>query len=225
MFRISPHVTIKATGNDNNRTSCSEPLRKEKMMSKISISPTNDYCPQTLFLYGTYDDEGKADFGLFCWFSYIWDGELGVMACIGGEKLTKENIHKRKVFSANLVTESLLPLADYLGNTDGHSPAKMNLDLDIEKGHVLPVPVLAASPVSFELEVKQFIPLHDGEVLLCGIRNVLQDDSLVNGAGGSPEKLAAAAPVRTTCIRYLVWNGGNLGAWGEPGADFPGRRP
>ena len=59
MFRISPHVTIKATGNDNNRTSCSEPLRKEKMMSKISISPTNDYCPQTLFLYGTYDDEGN----------------------------------------------------------------------------------------------------------------------------------------------------------------------
>ena len=194
-------------------------------MSKISKAPTNDYCPQTLFLYGTYDDEGRADFGLFCWFSYIWDGELGVMACIGGEKLTKENIHKRKVFSANLVTESLLPLADYLGNTDGHSPAKMNLDLEIEKGHVLPVPVLAASPVSFELEVKQFIPLHDGEVLLCGIRNVLQDDSLVNGAGGSPEKLAAAAPVRTTCNRYFGWNGGNLGAWGEPGADFPGRRP
>ena len=58
-------------------------------MSKISIAPTNDYCPQTLFLYGTYDENGKADFGLFCWFSYVWDGELGVMACIGGNKLTK----------------------------------------------------------------------------------------------------------------------------------------
>ncbi len=46
-------------------------------MSKTSINPTNDFCPQTLFLYGTYDDEGRPDFGLFCWFSYVWDGELG----------------------------------------------------------------------------------------------------------------------------------------------------
>ena len=41
------------------------------------------------------------------------------MACIGGSKLTKENIHKRKVFSANLVTEDLLPLADYRRSSGG----------------------------------------------------------------------------------------------------------
>ena len=123
-------------------------------MSKISLSPTNDYCPQTLFLYGTYDENGKADFGLFCWFSYTWDTQLGVMACIGGSKLTKDNIHRQKVFSANLVTEEMLPLADYLGCTDGHNPEKMNLDIEIEKGSVLPVPVLAISPVVLELEVK-----------------------------------------------------------------------
>ena len=163
-------------------------------MSKISIKPTNDFCPQTLFLYGTYDDEGRADFGLFCWLSYIWDGELGVMACIGGEKLTKENIHKQKVFSACLVTESLLPLADYFGNTDGHSAEKMNIDLEIEKGRVLPVPVLTASPVSFELEVKQFIPLEDGEVMMCKIRNVLQDE-LMYGRGIVDDKGPACAGV------------------------------
>ncbi len=186
-------------------------------MGKISKNPTNDYCPQTLFLYGTYDEEGRADFGLFCWFSYIWDTELGVMACIGGEKLTRENIHRQKVFSANLVTEELLPLADYFGNTNGHDPEKMNLNLAIENGNVLPVPILAASPVAFELEVKYFIPLGDGEVMLCKIRNVLQEETLVDGAGGSPEKLAAIAPVRTTCNRYFGWKGNDLGAWGEPG--------
>ena len=185
-------------------------------MSKTSIAPTNDFCPQTLFLYGTYDDNGRTDFGLFCWFSYIWDSELGVMACIGGNKLTKENIHKRKVFSANLVTEKLLPLADYLGNTAGHSPEKTKLDIETEEGRVLPVPVLKASPVSYELEVKQFIPLHDGEVMLCTIRNVLQDDLLAKGEGSSPEKLNAIAPVHTTCRRYFSWDGKDLGAWGEP---------
>ena len=189
-------------------------------MSKTSMKPTNDFCPQTLFLYGTYDDEGRADFGLFCWFSYIWDGELGVMACIGGNKLTRENIHKRKVFSANLVTEKLLPLADYLGNTAGHSPEKMKLNLETEEGKILPVPVLTASPVNFELEVKQFIPLQDGEVMLCAIRNVLQDDLLAKGEGASPEKLNAIAPVHTTCQRYFSWNGKSLGAWGGPMSDI-----
>ena len=185
-------------------------------MSKTSLKPTNDFCPQTLFLYGTYDDEGKPNFGLFCWFSYTWDGELGVMACIGGSKLTKENIHKRKVFSANLVTEDLLPLADYLGNTAGHSPEKQKLDIKTEEGRVLPVPVLTASPVNYELEVTQFIPLHDGEVMLCRIRNILQDDLLAKGTGSAAEKLAAIAPVHTTCQTYFSWSGTALGAWGEP---------
>lgn len=190
-------------------------------MSKISMTPTNDFCPQTLFLYGTYDDAGKADFGLFCWFSYIWDKEMGVMACIGGNKLTKENIHRCKVFSANLVTESLLPLADYLGNTDGHNPDKMRPVMDIEKGSVLDVPVLTASPVVFELEVKQFIPLNDGEVMLCTIRNVLQDELLAKGTDTDTDKLKTIAPVRTTCTRYFGWNGADLGAWGEPMSKLP----
>ena len=143
-------------------------------MKKISLKPNNDYCPQTLFLYGTYDENGKPDFGLFkpdfglfCWFSYTWEKELGVMACIGGSKRTKDNIHKSRVFSANLVTEKILPMADYMGVVDGNKPEKMEgLDLEIEKGQVLPVPVLMDSPVTFELEVKEFLPMQDGEVML-----------------------------------------------------------
>ena len=186
-------------------------------MKKISLKPTNDYCPQTLFLYGTYDENGKPDFGLFCWFSYTWEKELGVMACIGGSKRTKDNIHKNKVFSANLVTEKLLPLADYMGIVDGNKPEKMEgLDLGIEKGQVLPVPVLMDSPVTFELEVKQFLPMGDGEVMLCAIRNVLQDETLADKAKTSTEKLAEIAPVQTTCSRYFSWKGENLDAWGEP---------
>ena len=186
-------------------------------MTKISLQPTNDYCPQTLFLYGTSNEDGQADFGLFCWFSYTWEKELGVMACIGGSKRTKDNIHRTKVFSANLVTEKLLPLADYLGCTDGNDPEKMKgLNLETEKGRLLDVPVLTASPVAFELEVKQFIPMGDGEVMLCAIRNVLQDETLAGKEKTSTEKLAELAPVQTTCSRYFSWKGDDLEAWGEP---------
>ena len=189
-------------------------------MTKRSLQPTNDFCPQTLFLYGTYDGEGKPDLGLFCWFSYIWDGELGVMACIGGEKRTKDNIHRTKIFSANLVTRALLPMADYLGNTDGNSPDKMAIGAQLEEGRKLHVPVLSASPVSYELEVKQFLPLHDGEVMLCKIHNILQDEILTDADRTVEERLAAIAPVHATCSRYYSWNGEDLGAWGEPMRDF-----
>lgn len=37
---------------------------------------------------------------------------MGVMACICGDKLTKDKIRDTKVFSANLVSEQMLPFAD-----------------------------------------------------------------------------------------------------------------
>ena len=184
-------------------------------MGKISLSPNNDYCPQTLFLYGTYDQQKKADFGLFCWFSYFWDKEMGVMCCIGGNKTTLENIRRDKVFSANIVTENLLAEADYLGCVSGTNPNKMDINLEIGKGAVLDVPILDNSPVIFELEVTDFIEKDDGTVMLCKIRNVLQDESLSSDESVA-EKLLKIRPVKTTAQTYLSYEGKNLGGWGEP---------
>lgn len=186
-------------------------------MSKISIKPNNDFCPQTLFLYGTYDENGKPDFGLFCWFSYMWDeDELGVMCSIGGKKLTMDNIKRDKVFSACLVTEEMLPQADYLGCVSGYKEEKMKIDLDMGKGAVLNVPTLNNSPVIFELEVKQFIPMDGSEVMLCKIKNVLQDESLSSKDESDADKLARIAPVKATCGKYFGNAGDFLGNWGEP---------
>lgn len=76
-------------------------------MDKVNLPISNDYCPQTLFCYGTFREDGQPDFGLFCWLSYCWLDKLGVMAAIGGPKLTLDRIHATRVFSANLVTEEL----------------------------------------------------------------------------------------------------------------------
>ena len=184
---------------------------------KKSLKPTNDFCPQTLFLYGTYDENGDPDFALFCWFSYIWDSELGVMCCIGGEKMTKDNIHRNKVFSASLVTEEILAIADHLGNSSGYDPEKKKTAVKIGQGQVLPVPIVEQSPVVYELEVKQFLPLDDGEVMLCKIHNVLQEEILTSEDLTAEQKLARIAPVKTTCSRYFSYRGEDLGAWGEPG--------
>ena len=185
-------------------------------MKKLSVPISNDFCPQTLFLYGTYTSEGKANFGLFCWFSYCYDKGLGVMAAIGGEKLTRDRIRETKVFSANLVTQKLLPLADHLGNTEGYGGKKAALDLSVEKGRVLDVPTLKNSPVTFELEAVNSMETDGGEVFLCRIRNVLMDESLLDGQKSLEERIRGIAPIRTTCKTYFGWNGQSLGTWGAP---------
>ena len=159
------------------------------MSEKISMPVSNDFCPQTLFCYGTYCDDGRPDFGLFCWFSYLWDGELGVMMCIGEDKQTRDNIRKNRCFSANLVTEKLLPLADYL--------------------------VLCDSPVVFELEAVRSIMMDEGEVFFCKIRNLLMDKALTDQSVSLEKRIGSIAPVSTTCETYFSWDGRALGGWGE----------
>lgn len=185
-------------------------------MEKISFGPHNNFCPQTLFLYGTYKEDGTPNFGLFCWFSYCWDGELGVMACIGGEKLTKDRIKTNKVFSANLVSESMLQLADYLGNTEGYTNGKMNIPIEVERGAVLDVPVLKNSPWVFELEVKHSIPLDGSEVFLCKIRNTLVAKDLIDKSISADDRLRMAAPVMWIGEgQYYTHNYKTLGKTGD----------
>jgi len=187
-------------------------------MEKVSTGPSNQACPQALFLYGTYKEDGAPNFGLFCWFSYCWDTDLGVMCCIGGDKLTKDRIRAGKIFSANLVTEPLLPLADYLGNTEGYTPGKMDIPIDVERGAVLNVPVLKDSPWVFELEVSQTIPLDDSEVYLCKIRNVLADKELMDESKSVEERLRQAAPVvwvSSGVGKYFKFNPESVGSTGD----------
>lgn len=189
-------------------------------MSKVSVPVTNDLCPQTLYVYGTYNDDGKPDFGLFCWFSFCWFDDLGVMCAIGGRKRTQDNILRSRVFSANLVVEKNLPLADYFGTADGRDPDKMDIDFAWEKGSVLDVPVLSSSPFVFELEVDRVISTNDEEcdiVLLCRIRNVLKDAELTDASLPSESLLEKVGAVSTTgTYDYWAWDGRHLGKWHEP---------
>ena len=193
-------------------------------MAKIKGEISNDFCPQSLFLYGTKKEDGTPNFGLFCWFSYTWiedeDGDgLGVMACIGEDKLTKDLIRKNGVFSANLVSEELLPLADYYGNTSGReTPDKMKHLPTVEQGQVLDVPTIAESPVSFELKVLEENHLAPGsDLFLCKICNVTMEESLQNKENPFGERLRMAAPVVTAGENtYCTLDGRTLGKWGEP---------
>lgn len=187
-------------------------------MKKVSVSATNDLCPQTLFVYGTMNEDNTPDFGLFCWFSYCWIEHLGVICAIGSSKRTLENIRRTGVFSANIVVENNLPLADYFGTADGRNSDKMDVSVEWEKGVALNVPILCSSPVSFELEVDKEISTgeHDETVFICRIKNTLKDENLVDSSMTSEEIFKTVAAVRT-CIDndYWSWDGRHLGKWHE----------
>lgn len=184
-------------------------------MRKVSAPLSNNFCPQTLFLYGTYRKDGTPNFGLFCWFSYCWDGELTVMASIGGGKLTKDRIHETGVFSAGLVTTEVLPLADKLGSTDGYTEAKRVIPLETEPGKVLNVPILAQCPWTYELEVKKTVVLDDSEVYFCKIRNILADEALMDEGESIAARMDRINPACTTYQTYFDFHGNRLGAWGD----------
>lgn len=183
---------------------------------KISTDPNNQGCPQTLFLYGTYTENGEADFGLFCWFTYMFmDNKLGVMCAIGGDKLTKDRILATGVFSANLVTEEMIDLADYFGTVPGYTPSKRNITIPNTKGAVLDVPVVTSSPVSYELKVRQHFDLNGSDVLFCEIINTLQEEDLYEAK--TPEErhkiMQKYAPVCTTYMSYYSFDGKYIDEW------------
>lgn len=183
---------------------------------KKSLPISNSFCPQTLFVYGTYNDDGKPDFGMFCWVSYYWGESLGVMAAICEDKRTRDNIRREGVFSMGMVTEDMLPLADYFGGKSGYDPDKMNIPVVVERGQTLPVPVLENCPWTFELEVDKTFQDNGVDIYLCKIRNVLADEALCDDAVTAEEKLNGIRPIRTVGGTYYSWNGRSLGNWGEP---------
>lgn len=169
-------------------------------------------------------------FGLFCWATYcqIRDGEeegLGFIACIGEEKQTKDLIRQQGMFSANLVTEPLLPLADYYGTVSGRdNPAKMDLLPTVEPGQVLHVPTIAESPVSFELKVIEERSLADGsDLFLCRVCNVMVEETLADSSPFHASLMQAAPVVTAGAARYASLNGRDLGAWGEVKQQLSGK--
>ncbi|MDR1465635.1 MAG: flavin reductase family protein [Oscillospiraceae bacterium] len=188
-------------------------------MEKVNFPISNAFCPQSLFLYGTYKENGEPNYGLFCWATYCWNEGFRFVACIGEDKLTRDRIRAAGIFSASLVSERLLPLADYCGNNAGYTVDKSRT-IASEKGSVLEVPIPELSPVSFELRVDKTLHLDErgsSEIYICDIVNVRADERLADESIPLEARLHRAAPVVTTTETYYSIAPTPLGRWGQWG--------
>ena len=97
------------------------------------------------------------------------------MMTIGGSKLTKSNILRDKKFSANMITEDNLWLADYFGNTQGEDALKNKVSYSYEWGKCLEVPIVEQCHWAYECEVSKIIELDGAHLFLAEIKNIQID--------------------------------------------------
>lgn len=185
-------------------------------MNKVSQGFNNAFAPQTLFVYGTYKEDGSPNFGLFSWATYCVGDQIRFVACIGRDKMTRVRIHETGVFSASIVSKKMIAGADFCGCNSGHDTDKSQI-LTSEPGVVLNVPIPKDSPWSYELKVINTLKTGEGdsEIFICEIANTLVDERLQSETIPFEEKLEIASPVISVNWTYLKVEGENLGGWGS----------
>lgn len=148
-------------------------------MKRTVREGTHSMCVQPMFLIGTCDESGQANFAPITWLSVTSDGEqYFIVISLYGRKKTRKNVQATGMLSANLVNEALLPLADYLGSVSGNDGNKEGRTFAVSQGCRLPVPTLEESPFVYELQVEKSVVVGESETFFCRVRCVTVDETV-----------------------------------------------
>ena len=150
------------------------------MAKRKNVAPIYSMCVQPSFIIGTNNEDGSDNFAPITWVSATDGGEDGYLLVISmfGSKMTKKNVLRTGIFSANLVSTDMLPLMDYFGSKHAKDSNKKDIAYDVVRGAVLDVPVLDASRWVYECEVAKTVETGDSTTFFCRIRNIQMDERL-----------------------------------------------
>ena len=149
-------------------------------MDKISISPEWVFSPQPMYIIGTKNEDGTPNFCIITWLGFSFDNCPHLMMTVGGSKLTKTNIIREKKFSANLITEDNLWLADYFGYTNGEDGLKNSVQYRYQQGKLIDVPIIDECHWAYECKVTRIIELSGAHLFLAEIKNIQIDKEYEN---------------------------------------------
>lgn len=144
-------------------------------MEKISITPDWVFSPQPMYIIGTKNEDGTPNFCIITWLGFSFDKTPHLMMTIGGSKLTKTNILREKKFSANLITEDNLWLADFFGTASREEKSSGVVPYSLEWGETLDVPVINECHWTYECEVDRVIELDGAHLFMAEIKNIQID--------------------------------------------------
>ena len=145
-----------------------------------SVDPVYSMCVQPSFIIGTNNEDGSNNFAPITWVSATQGEDEGYFLVISmfGTKMTKLNVIRTGVFSANLVSKDMLSLMDYFGSKHAKDGKKDDISYDVSRGEVLDVPTLDASRWVYECEVVRSVETGDSTTFFCRIRNIQMDERL-----------------------------------------------
>ena len=146
-----------------------------------SVNPVYSMCVQPSFIIGTNNEDGSANFAPITWVSVTHEEGDGCLLVISmfGSKMTKQNVLRTGVFSANLVSTDMLPLMDYFGSHHAKDGKKDGVSYTLSRGEALDVPVLDESRWVYECEVEKTVETGDSTTFFCRILNIQMDERLV----------------------------------------------
>lgn len=129
---------------------------------------------QPAYIIGTYSEDGTPDFAPITWVSKTCekDEEYLIVISMYGTKKTKQNVHRTKQFSINMVSTDMLHLMDYFGQTSGKLGEKNALPYSYGKAVCVEAPTLDASRWVCECEVAQVITTGESDTFFCRVKNV-----------------------------------------------------
>ena len=98
-----------------------------------SVDPVYSMCVQPSFIIGTNNEDGSANFAPITWVSVTHEEGDGYLLVISmfGSKMTKQNVLRTGVFSANLVSTDMLPLMDYFGSRHAKDGKKNGISYSV----------------------------------------------------------------------------------------------
>ena len=146
-------------------------------IQRASVGPHFSMCVQPAFIIGTRNEDGSPNFAPITWVSvthHRGDDYLLVIS-MSGTKRTRENVERTGLFSANLVSEAMLPLMDYLGTHHARHGKKDAMAYGVSRGEALDVPTLDASPWVYECQVIRAVETGASATFFCRILNVQID--------------------------------------------------
>lgn len=149
-------------------------------MKKINIKPDCVFSPQPMYIIGTKNEDGTPNFCIITWIGFSFDKTPHLMMSIGGSKLTKTNILREGKFSAGMITEDILWLADYFGSTRGEEGSKTAVPYGYTLGEQLEVPIIDQCHWTYECNVTKVVKLEGAHLFLAKIENIQIDEAYEN---------------------------------------------
>lgn len=111
---------------------------------------------QQLFLIGTYNEDGSANFAPISWISFTGGPPCCLVISISGQarkKQTTQNIERTGLLSATIVTPDLLPFMEQHNRATQREG--ISFPQEIEEGRAVHVPLLKDAKWAYECEVIQ----------------------------------------------------------------------